>query len=70
MPSRRSARVWRKEVEGKVGVPSREEQDRIVNTLRIVDLEIGQFARLSKLVQTQRRVLLDRLLSGRISIQA
>jgi restriction endonuclease S subunit len=68
--SRRGSLRWKEFSRIKVGVPSRQEQDRIAETLRLVDLEISQVAHLRNLVKTQKRALLHRLLSGEISAPA
>ena len=52
----------------KVGVPTVSEQRRIVDTLRIADAEIDQLERLRELIETQKRGLLSRLLSGEIQV--
>lgn len=68
--NRRGSLRWKEFSRIKVGLPSREEQDRIAKTLRLLDLEIGQLATLSQLVEVQRRVLVDRLISGSIPAPA
>jgi type I restriction enzyme S subunit len=52
----------------KVGVPAVSEQRRVVDTLRLVDAEIGQLERLRELTEAQKRGLLSRLLSGEIQV--
>ena len=49
--NRRGSLRWKEFSRIKVGVPSRQEQDRIAETLRLVDLEIRQVAQLRDLVR-------------------
>lgn len=68
--NRRGSLRWKDFARITIGLPSREEQDQIANTLRLVDIEIAQLAQLGKLAEAQKRALLGGLLSGEISIPA
>jgi type I restriction enzyme S subunit len=67
---RRGSLRWGAFARIKLGVPSVEEQDRIVEVLRLADQELDQLARLRELIETQKCGLLSRLLSGELKVPA
>ena len=68
--NRRGSLRWKDFARIKVGLPSRETQDRITDTLGLVDLEIRQLSRLGELIDTQKRALLCHMLSDEIFVPA
>lgn len=67
---RRGSLRWAAFSRIKVGMPSVEEQTRIVDVLRHANSELDQLARLRELIEMQKRSLLSRLLSGEIRVPA
>ena len=65
---RRGSLRWNEFSRIKIGLPSIEEQNRIAETLGLVDVEIDQLEWLHELVETQKRGLLSKLLSGEIAV--
>jgi type I restriction enzyme S subunit len=61
---RRGSLRWREFSGIRIGLPSIEEQQRIVDILRLVNSEIDLLAALREKIVLQKRVLLSRLLSG------
>jgi restriction endonuclease S subunit len=60
---RRGSLRWRDFSRIKVGLPTVHEQKRVVETLRLIDVEIRQLERLHDLIELQKRALLSKLLA-------
>lgn len=60
---RRGSLRWKEFSRIKIGLPTMEEQKRIAETLRLLDVEIQQLEQLQELVELQKRALLSKLLS-------
>ena len=54
----------------KVGLPSIQEQDRIVRVLKLADSEFDQLTRLHELIKSQKHALLSKLMSGSLQVPA
>lgn len=64
---RRGSLRWKEFSRIRLGLPSIKEQDRIANTLHLLDIEIDQLGQLYELIESQKRALLTGLLSGELS---
>jgi type I restriction enzyme S subunit len=67
---RRGSLRWRDFSRVRVPLPSRREQDRIVDTLRMLDTEIELLQALRLRFNTYKRSLISRLLSGEMQVSA
>lgn len=65
---RRGSLRWKAFSGIRLGLPSIKEQDRIASTMRFLDTELDQLAQLHALIESQKRALLSRLLSGELSV--
>jgi type I restriction enzyme S subunit len=67
---RRGSLRWKEFSRIKIGLPTIDEQNRIAETLRLVDVEIRQLERFRELVEMQKRALRSKLLSGEMAVSS